>query len=70
MNIIFDNKRKSYSTEFEVAPDEHNPADFLTKWLAGPKLARSLAYATNSGAWVEPSQKFSPSHKSQAPAEV
>ena len=38
---------------FHVA-DEHNPADFLTKWLAAPKLAKSLAYATNHSTWVAP----------------
>ena len=32
-------------------PDEENPADFLTKWLPGPKLRASLAYVCNSAVW-------------------
>ena len=29
-------------------PDEHMPADFLTKWIAKDKLERSVRFATNS----------------------
>ena len=29
-------------------PDEHMPADFLTKWVGLQKLRRCLAYVTNS----------------------
>ena len=29
-------------------PDEHMPADFLTKWISKAKLEESLLYATNS----------------------
>ena len=29
-------------------PDEHMPADFLTKWISKAKLEQSLSYATNS----------------------
>ena len=29
-------------------PDGVNPADFLTKWLSGPKLKASLAFVTNA----------------------
>ena len=32
--------------------DANMPSDFLTKWLASPKLRRSVAYATNSRARV------------------
>ena len=35
-------------------PDEHMPADFLTKWIPGAKLERSVAYATNSRATGAP----------------
>ena len=31
--------------------DANMPADFMTKWLGGPKFRTSLAYATNSDAW-------------------
>ena len=31
-------------------PDAHMPSDFLTKWIPGKKLEKSLAYATNSRA--------------------
>ena len=31
-------------------PDEHMPADFLTKWIPSAKLARSIRYATNARA--------------------
>ena len=31
-------------------PDAENPADFLTKWLAGPKFIRSVKYLTNAAA--------------------
>ena len=30
--------------------DADMPADFLTKWLASPKVRRSVAYATNERA--------------------
>ena len=30
------------------ADDAWMPADFLTKWVSSTKLARSVAYATNS----------------------
>jgi len=33
-------------------PDEHMPADFLTKWVSKKKLLASLRYATNSAAFV------------------
>ena len=29
-------------------PDEHMPADFLTKWIPKPKLEKSIRYATNA----------------------
>ena len=29
-------------------PDEHMPADFLTKWLKADKLEKSIKYATGS----------------------
>ena len=32
--------------------DANMPADFLTKWLSGPKFRTSVAYATNSRAWA------------------
>ena len=32
--------------------DANMPADFLTKWISGRKFARSIAYATNSSAFV------------------
>ena len=32
--------------------DANMPSDFMTKWLAAPKLRKSLAYATNSRARV------------------
>ena len=32
--------------------DANMPSDFLTKWLASPKLRRSVAYATNSRARI------------------
>ena len=28
--------------------DPNQPADFLTKWLSGEKLAKSIDYATNA----------------------
>ena len=31
--------------------DANMPADFMTKWLSGPKFRASLTYATNSDAW-------------------
>ena len=30
-------------------PNEHMPADFLTKWINKEKLKKSVKYATNSG---------------------
>ena len=35
-------------------PDGVNPADFLTKWLSGPKLKASLAFVTNAKNRVSP----------------
>ena len=32
--------------------DEHMPSDFLTKWVSKRKLLKSIAYATNSAAFV------------------
>ena len=32
--------------------DANMPSDFLTKWISGRKLKRSIAYATNSAAFV------------------
>ena len=32
--------------------DSQNPADFLTKWVSADKFQTSLAYATNSTAFV------------------
>ena len=32
--------------------DAHMPSDFLTKWISSRKLRLSLAYATNSAAFV------------------
>jgi len=32
--------------------DANMPADFLTKWVSGRKLRRSIAFATNSAAFV------------------
>ena len=32
----------------------HDPADFLTKWLSGPKLKASLAFVTNAKNRVSP----------------
>ena len=32
--------------------DANMPSDFLTKWISGRKLRKSIRYATNSDAFV------------------
>ena len=38
-------------------PDAENPADFLTKWLKGDKLKKSISYLTNDKAALNVAHK-------------
>ena len=40
--------------------DEHNPADFLTKWIGMRKLEKSIAFAENTRAAVQPRRSNMP----------
>ena len=50
--IVFKQRIAAGSVILGHVPDEQMPADFLTKWINARKLARSLAYATNSNSAV------------------
>ena len=39
---------RSGEIKIKHVPDATNPADFLTKWVGGPKLSRSLSFVTNA----------------------
>ena len=39
---------RSGEIKVKHVPDATNPADFLTKWVGGPKLSRSLGFVTNA----------------------
>ena len=49
---IIQERLKCKDIEVKHVKDAQNPADFLTKWVSADKFRASLAYATNSSAFV------------------